>query len=42
MTDIVFILINSKIPSLDNSRPNPEHLIPPNGKLGSEATIPFT
>lgn len=33
---------NSSIPYLDNSRPNPLFLIPPNGTLGSETTILLT
>jgi Domain of unknown function (DUF4331) len=36
------ILTNSSIPYLDNSLPKPLFLTPPNGTLGSEATILFT
>src|ERR687897_668109 len=36
------ILTNSNIPYLDNSRPNPLFLIPPNGTRGSEETILLT
>src|SRR2546430_15129556 len=37
---IVFVFVNSRIPAAPSSRPKPERFTPPNGKRGSEATIP--
>src|SRR5437868_1413586 len=37
----VFTLTNSRMPSRDNSRPNPLALMPPNGSRGSLLTIPL-
>src|SRR5205823_12941971 len=38
----VFVFTNSRIPAAPSSLPNPERFTPPNGNLGSEATIPLT
>src|SRR5438067_3316137 len=39
---IVFLFTNSRIPAAPSSLPNPERFTPPNGNLGSEATIALT
>src|SRR5437870_8134643 len=36
---IVLMFVNSRIPWTPNSLPCPDHLTPPNGSLGSEATM---
>ena len=36
---MVFIFVNSLIPSIDSSRPKPDFLIPPKGSLGSDFTM---
>src|SRR5271169_4088839 len=37
----VLMLTNSRIPCTLSSRPNPEFFTPPNGRRGSDATIPL-
>src|SRR5665647_572571 len=38
----VFMLVNSRMPNSDSSRPYPLFLTPPKGSRGSEATMPLT
>jgi hypothetical protein len=35
----VFMFVNSRMPTAPNSRPKPERFTPPNGTLGSDATM---
>jgi len=42
LTQTVFRLTNSSMPTRASSRPKPESLMPPKGRRGSDLTIPLT